>query len=49
MKDPSSFLKDYADDKELIELIKGMLQFKDEERLSIQDVLDHQWTNSEII
>jgi len=49
MKDPSSVLKDHFDDKELIDLIKGMLQFKDEERLSIQEVLDHKWTNSEII
>ena len=47
LKDPSIFLKNYTDDKHLIELIAGMLQFNDEERLSIQEVLDHPWTNSE--
>lgn len=49
ISDPSLFLKDYADDKNLIHLIKGMLQFKDEDRLSIEEVLNHPWTTSELI
>jgi doublecortin-like kinase 1/2 len=49
MEDSSLFLKDHADDKDLIDLVKGMLQFNDEDRFSIQEVLDHKWLNSEII
>jgi serine/threonine protein kinase len=45
LTDPSLFLKEYSEDKDLIDLISGMLRFKEDDRFSIQDVLAHKWTN----
>ena len=43
MESPQEYLGSYGDDRELIDLIKGMLQFKSDDRYSIEQILNHQW------
>ena len=43
MDSPQRYLGDYSEDRDLIELIEGMIQFKTEDRYSIDKVLTHPW------